>query len=223
MCKQLADLLPSAQIDLRSGEERAADKASKLDAVASPAQISVTAQAGRSLEEGHAPIEADEHGAQQREDGLTADNEVAAAAADTDSGKDGPQTASLIVHHVALLDKYDLMCLSSLLRLQSRLAIECEQRPCIALLCRPAGDSAMQRRQLQPCCPQEPILQGADATHTAGYSSQRTVLVAAQPAIRHVAHHPVSPAKLDCHSRSMLPWFSSAMMLRRQLNCVPGR
>ena len=110
----LVDLPPPAQIDLRSGEERAADKASKLAAVSSPAQISVTAQAGRSLEQGHAPDGALEHISLQQ-GGPAADNEVAAAAADTDNGKDGPQTASLIVHHVALLDKcVALPCLPSI-------------------------------------------------------------------------------------------------------------
>jgi len=111
---ELVDLPPPAQIDLRSGEERAADKASKLAAVSSPAQISVTAQAGRSLEEGHAPVDAAEPASQQAEEGPAADNEVAAAATDTDNGKDGPQTPSLIVHHVALLDKCEaLLCLPS--------------------------------------------------------------------------------------------------------------
>ena len=41
---------------------------------------------------------------------------------------------------------------------------------------------------------QEPVLPGAHATHPARHGSQRAVLVAAEPALRDVAHHPVSCA-----------------------------
>ena len=94
------------QIDLRSGEERVADKASKLTAMCSPAQISVTAQAGGSVAEGHASLDASKQtSARQEMEGSAAGNEVAAVAADLEGSKDPPQTASLVVHHVALLDK----------------------------------------------------------------------------------------------------------------------
>ena len=100
------NLTNAAQIDLRSGEERAADKASKLAAMYSPAQISVTAQAGGNAEETDTAADASKHAPQQAaEEGKEADNELAAAAADTESAKEGTQAASLIVHHVALLDK----------------------------------------------------------------------------------------------------------------------
>jgi hypothetical protein len=94
------------QVDLRSGEERAADKASKLVAVNGPAQLTDAAEAERIVQETKVVAEhAPDHSSQQKSDGHEAGNELAAITTDTQGEQAGPQAASLVVHHVALLDK----------------------------------------------------------------------------------------------------------------------